>query len=90
MARVVDFERQRVEQLAVELVPVLRDRGVVVDVERLESEDRWRRAARRARRLLGWRVVPVSAATGAEYGPLRGRRTLDGDGTRVYTIREKK
>jgi hypothetical protein len=57
MARVADLEAARVEALAAELVPVLRDRGaIVVDVERLDSVERWRRAARRAGRLLGWHM----------------------------------
>jgi len=57
VARVVDLERERVERLADKLAPVLRERGaVVVDVAELESMERWRRAARRAGRLLGWRM----------------------------------
>lgn len=57
MAKVVDLERFRVERLAGEIVPWLRDRGsVLVETSGLESVERWRRAARRAGRLLGWRV----------------------------------
>jgi hypothetical protein len=57
VARVVDIERERVERLAADLAPELRERGViVVDVAALEDVERWRRAARRAGRLLGWRV----------------------------------
>ena len=37
-----------------QLMPVLRERGaIVVDAEQLDNVDRWRRAARRAGRLLG-------------------------------------
>jgi hypothetical protein len=57
MGRVEDLERQRGERLAAELVPVLRDRGELrAETETLESLERWRAAARRAGRLLGWRV----------------------------------
>lgn len=57
MAKVVKLERQRVEALAHELAPVLRDHGyVLADLGDVEDVDRWRRAARRAGRLLGWRV----------------------------------
>ncbi len=57
MGRVRDLERQRVERLAAELGPVLRARGaVVIKIANVESVERWRRAARRAGRLLGWRV----------------------------------
>jgi hypothetical protein len=66
VGRVVDLEASRVEQLAAELVPILRDRGgVVVDVEQLDSVDRWRRAARRAGRLLGWSVRTGVSADGS-------------------------
>jgi hypothetical protein len=55
--RVVDLETIRVEQLAAELMPMLRERGAIVtDTERLESVERWRRAARRAARQLGWSI----------------------------------
>jgi hypothetical protein len=57
MARVTDLERQRVERLAADLAPVLRAEGaVIVKVADVESVDRWRRAARRAGRLLGWSI----------------------------------
>ena len=54
---VVDLESVRVERLAQELVESLRAAGsahaTIADVDDIE---RWRRAARRAGRLLGWRV----------------------------------
>jgi hypothetical protein len=56
---VVDFERARVEALARELAAEFQrvNRGVlVVDATTVESVDRWRRAARRAGRLLGIHV----------------------------------
>lgn len=57
MGQVVDLERQRVEALARDLVPVLRERGALyAETADLDDVERWRRAARRAGRLLGWRV----------------------------------
>jgi hypothetical protein len=54
---VEDLERHRVERLAAKLVAVLRERGEVrAETEALESVERWRAAARRAGRLLRWRV----------------------------------
>jgi hypothetical protein len=57
MGRVDELERHRVERLATDLVPVLRERGEVrADTGAVESVERWRAAARRAARLLGWRI----------------------------------
>lgn len=57
MAKVVDLERQRVEQLARELVPILRERRQIIRrVADVENVERFRRAGRCAGRLLG---VPV-------------------------------
>lgn len=57
MGGVSHLERQRVERLAQELVPELRDRGqVYARTADLESVERWRAAARRAGRLLRWHV----------------------------------
>jgi hypothetical protein len=57
VGRVEDPERQRVERLARELVPVLRSTGyVVVEVSDVEDVDAWRAGARRTARLVGWRV----------------------------------
>jgi len=62
---VVDLERARVEALARELVGALQRAGqgvLVVDVSTVEDVDRWRRAARRAGRLLG-----IHVRTGLSY-----------------------
>ena len=57
MGQVVDLERQRVEALARDLVPLLQERGSIwVATAEVEDVERWRRAARRAGRLLGWHV----------------------------------
>jgi hypothetical protein len=57
VGRVERFERQRVERLAAELLLVLRERGEVrAETKGVESVERWRAAARRAGRLLGWQV----------------------------------
>jgi hypothetical protein len=57
MGSIERLERQRVERLAAEIVPVLSERGEVrVQTKTLESVERWRAAARRAGRLLGWQV----------------------------------
>jgi hypothetical protein len=57
VGRVENLERQRVERLAADLVPALRERGEArAETQALESVERWRAAARRAGRLLGWRV----------------------------------
>lgn len=57
MGRVVDLERERVEALARQLVAPLQERGtVMVATADVDDVERWRRAARRAGRLLGWHV----------------------------------
>lgn len=57
MGQVVDLEQQRVEALARDLLPLLRERGsLMADVVDLHDAERWRAAARRAARILGWRV----------------------------------
>jgi hypothetical protein len=57
MGRVVNIESRKVERLADDLLPVLRDRGTLVaDTTTLEDVDRWRRAARLVGRRLGWRM----------------------------------
>ena len=69
MGEVVDIERRKVEALAVNMAPILREQGaLVVDTAELESVERWRKAARRAGRLLN---VPV-------------RTGLIADGARVW------
>ncbi len=65
MGRVVDLERERVEALARELAPMLRERGsLMADTADLDDVERWRAAARRAGRLLGWRVRTGVVAEG--------------------------
>ena len=63
MGKVSELERQRVERLARELAPVLRDRGQAHIGGGDENVDRWRRAARRAGRLLG---VPIRTGRGLD------------------------
>jgi hypothetical protein len=66
VGRVVDLERERVEVLAHQLLPVLRERGsVIANTFDLDDIERWRRAARRAGRMLGWRVRTGLLANGA-------------------------
>jgi hypothetical protein len=64
-----DLERRRVQQLARDLSPTLREHGqVVVTMTDLADVDRWRRAARLAAHGLGWHVrtgVTVGAAAWA-------------------------
>jgi hypothetical protein len=55
--KVRDLEDRRVERLADELAPELRNTGqLLVHVQELENVERWRRAVRRAARHLGWHV----------------------------------
>jgi hypothetical protein len=57
LGQVIDLERGRVEALARELAPALRRRGsLVAETADLDDVERWRRAARRAGRMLGWRM----------------------------------
>lgn len=66
MGRLIDLERERVEVLARELVPALRERGSLsAETAELADVERWRRAARRAGRLLGWRVRTGVMAEGS-------------------------
>lgn len=54
---VIDLELVRVARMAKELVPDLEVGGIVrAAVEELDDVERWRRAARRAGRSLGWRI----------------------------------
>jgi hypothetical protein len=56
-ATVIDLEKVRVERLAARLVPDLRGAGMSRSpIADIDDVTRWRRAARRAGRLLGWRV----------------------------------
>jgi len=64
VGEVVDLERERTEALARELAPLLRARGVIAADETAGDLDRFRRAARRAGRMLGWRVRTGASADG--------------------------
>src|SRR5581483_6490673 len=72
MATVVDLDSIKAERLAPELAAALRTHGYVIaavaDLD--ESVEVWRRAARRAGRLLGWRV----------------QTKLSPDGSRVWCV----
>lgn len=58
MSKAIDIERARVERLAEEIVPLLQQQGYAIQsLEAVEDVDRWRRAARRAARILGWRIA---------------------------------
>lgn len=71
MAKLVDLERVRVEDLAARLVSPFQETGhLVADVAELEDVDRWRRAVRRAGRLLGWRVRTGLNANGSKVWAL--------------------
>ena len=62
--RVVDLEEVRVERLVLGIVEELQAHGgALADVNALDSVERWRRAARRAGRLLGLRI-----RTGVSHG----------------------
>src|SRR6266851_5601092 len=62
--RVVDLEEVRVERLVPGISEELQAHGgALADVNALDSVERWRRAARRAGRSLGWRI-----RTGVSHG----------------------
>lgn len=64
-AKVVDIASGKVERFAAEIAPLLREHGyVIVVVAEVESVELWRRAARRAGRLLGWRVFTKISSDG--------------------------
>ncbi len=66
MGRVASIEGRKVEALAAQLLPVLRDRGsLMVDAEDVADVDLWRRAARLAGRRLGCRVRTGVVGAGA-------------------------
>jgi hypothetical protein len=78
MGKLSDLERQRVERLAHELAPALRDRGQVRTGPRDDDVDRWRRAARRAGRLLGAPIRTGRSADGGAWAALdRPVRAVD-------------
>lgn len=53
---VVDLRQRRIERLADGLARHLRDGHVIVEVDRINSVDEWRAAARVAARRHGWKV----------------------------------
>lgn len=62
---VVDLEAVRVERLAEEIVESLRAAGSVhAAIADVDDVDRWRRAARRAGRLLGWHIRTGATSEG--------------------------
>jgi hypothetical protein len=66
MARVVDLEAARVAQLAAELAGHLTAVGEVrARVADLEDVERWRRAARKAGRIAGWKVRTATSVDGS-------------------------
>ena len=69
MAKVVDIERVRVDRLAAELLPAIRDAfagpGMLkFSTADIEDVDRWRRAARACARRLGVRARTALSADG--------------------------
>ena len=74
---VVDLEAVRVQRLAEELFGELQAVGAVwAPAEEIDDIDRWRRAARRAGRSLGWRVRTGTSedrvwAVSEDYDPPR-------------------
>jgi hypothetical protein len=62
--RVIDLEDARVDRLVPGIIEELQAHGgALADVSALDSVERWRRAARRAGRSLGWRI-----RTGVSHG----------------------
>lgn len=55
-ATVVDLRKRRIERLADEFARDLPNGHVVVEVDRIDSVDEWRAAARVAARRRGWKV----------------------------------
>jgi hypothetical protein len=71
---VTNFDYKVVDRLARELAPVLDDRGIVMaNVTEVDNVERWRKAARRAGRLLGFPV----------------RTAISGDRTTVWAVLER-
>jgi hypothetical protein len=71
--RAVDLEHVRVDRLAQDVVIDLRATGLArVTVEEVDNSERWRRAARRAARTLGWHKRDIS---GPARPTTRGRHT---------------
>jgi hypothetical protein len=61
---VIDLDRRRVERLARVLAPRLAEGMVTASVEEIDSVEQWRKAARRAARLLGYRVCTAVSNDG--------------------------
>ncbi len=55
-ANVIDLRHRRIERLAADLARHLRDGHVIVEVDRIDSVEEWRAAARLAARRHGWQV----------------------------------
>jgi hypothetical protein len=62
---VIDLDRKRIERLARFLAPRLAEGMVTAAVDEIDSVEQWRKAARRAARILGHRVSTVVSADGA-------------------------
>lgn len=93
MAKVVDIERVRVDRLAVDLLPAIREafagQGVLkVSTTEIEDVQRWRRAARSCARQLGVSCSTSVSADGSfawivDTSPVtfpdqvRARRSID-------------
>ena len=74
--KVVDIERKAVDRLARDLAPKLAEGQMVVSVDEIHDLERWRKAARRAGRLLGQPVRTTLIADGSKVcaildGPVR-------------------
>lgn len=66
LGELVDLEHRKTEALALHMVPVLREHGsLIASTDKVPSVDRWRKAARRGGRILGWRVRTGVIADGA-------------------------
>ncbi len=55
-ANVIDLRHRRIERLAADLAPHLLHGHVIVEVDRIDSVEEWRAAARVAARRHGWKV----------------------------------
>jgi hypothetical protein len=88
VGKISDLERQRVERLAHELAPILRDRGQAHTGPGAHDVDRWRRAARRAGRLLGVPIRTGRSPDGGAWAAL-DRPLSDSDLERVADALER-
>lgn len=76
---VVDLRQRRIERLADDLARHLGDGHVIVEVDRIDSVDEWRAAARVAARRHGWQ-----ARTGMSRG--NGRSSQHGSISRPSEV----